>query len=82
MAIQDKTLTIIGSQAKVTSVMIRPIDASSYEVSVSGSSVDGSGNVVDLDPFHVVILVGQVTAIDNLVAVALTKLRQSNGLEV
>ena len=81
MAIQDKAVTVIGSDARVIALQIAPQPNGKIAVSVAGMSKDSAGNDVGLSQFNVLLDPGQLAAVDNVLARALIELRKANGLE-
>ena len=80
MAIQNKTVTILGSTAKVSSFTVYPQADGSYAVSVAGSANDGalfSEQIATSTTFP-----PGTAVLDNCAAKALQILRIANGLEV
>lgn len=80
MAIQNKTVTILGAQTKVTSITIAPQADGSYLVSVGGTATDGAGFTEQI--YASASFPAGTTILDNMSASALSKLRIANGLEV
>lgn len=81
MAVQDKTVTVKGSDAKVVALQIAPQSSGKIAVSVIGSSNDSLGNEVGLSQLNILLDPGQIAAVDNMLARALIELRKANGLE-
>jgi hypothetical protein len=80
MAVQNKTVTLLGASTKVTSITISPQPDGSYIVMVIGVATDGAGFSEPIStslPFP-----AGTTVLDNMEATALSKLRIANGLEV
>lgn len=79
MTIQNKSVTILGSSAKLSSFTVFPQADGSYIVTAAGSATDGGS-------FSQQLAVSQsfpagTNVLDNMAAAALQKLRQANGLE-
>ncbi len=79
MPIQDKVVTIRGTQAVVNSVTLHPQADGSVVLTAFGTSKDAGGALVQLGEAR--LQVSGVPVIDNLVARALIELRKANGLE-
>lgn len=79
MAVQNKTITILGSTAAVTSVTLGSAGSKGTGVSVNGTAQDSTGTTVTLIPASIAVLGDP--AVDALMARALVLLRKANGLE-
>lgn len=82
MAIQDKAITIIGSQSTLIGVLLAQNPDGSITMVAQGHTKDGLGNSIRLDDAKMTIQPGQIAVIDNLLARALSEVRKANGLEV
>lgn len=80
MAITDKTITIRGAQAVVTSVALYPQPDGKVHVVVHGEERSPGGGIVPLDSARQTFPAG-VAILDNMLARALRELRLANGLE-
>lgn len=80
MPIQNKTVTILGSSAKVSAFTIYPQTDGTYVATITGTATDGSTFV---QPLAATRVYGSgVATLNNMAAAALTELRTQNGLEV
>ncbi len=79
MPIQDKTVTLQGSKAKLTKVELWPQADGSVVMISFGSTLNGGGQPVALDEAR--IQKTGVSALDNCCDRGLTELRKANGLE-
>jgi hypothetical protein len=79
MPIQNKTVTILGSTAKLSNFTIYPQDDGTFRVSINGTVSDG-GSFVDQISATGSYGAG-VAPLVNMAAAALTKLRTDNGFE-
>lgn len=82
MAIQDKSVTLVGAQTILFSLTMMPNQDGSTTIVASGSTKDSLGNIEQLNPARIIVQPGQVAAVDNMMARALSELRKANGLEV
>lgn len=80
MAIQNKTVTFLGANAKLTSFTVIPQPDGSYVVSIAGTTDDGAGFVEQLATTK--SYGSGVAVLNNMAAAALSALRIANGLEV
>lgn len=80
MAVQNKTVTLLGASAKVTNFTVTPRADGSYAVSIVGTTTDGAAFVEHL--LADISIPSGVAVLDNMSARALTELRKANGLEV
>jgi hypothetical protein len=80
MTITNKTVTILGSTAKLSSFTVYPQADGSYVVTANGTATDGasfSEQIATSASFP-----AGTNVLDNMSAAALQKLRIANGLEV
>lgn len=79
MAIQNKTITLLGAQAKVVSFTVYPQANGTFVVTVAGTATDGAAFTQQLAA--TVNVAAGVAVLDNMAARALMELRKANGLE-
>ena len=79
MAIQNKTITLLGATAKLASFTVYPQPDGSYVVTIGGSATDGASFTQQLAT--TANYGSGVTVLNNMAAAALQRLRQDNGLE-
>lgn len=79
MAIQNKTVTLLGANAKLVSFTVYPQASGAYSVVINGVVDDGAGFTDQLSAS--VNFPSGVAVLDNMSARALTELRKANGLE-
>lgn len=79
MALQNKTITLLGASAKLSSFAVYPQADGTFRVTISGVADDGAGNVDQIAA--TVQFPSGVGVLDNMSARALTELRKANGLE-
>lgn len=80
MAIQNKTVTMLGATAKVSAFTIYPQADGSYIATITGTVTDGASFT---DQLSATKSYGSGVAIlNNMAAAALQELRIQNGLEV
>jgi hypothetical protein len=79
MTIQNKTVTFLGSSAKLTSFTVIPQTDGSYIVNIVGTADDGSGFVEQIATTKT--YGSGVAVLNNMAAAALQALRIANGLE-
>jgi len=80
MAIQNKTVTFLGSSAKITSFTVYLQTDGSYRVDIVGTADDGAGFVEQIATTKT--FGSGVATLNNMSAAALQALRIANGLEV
>lgn len=79
MAIINKTVTILGSTAKLTSFTIYPQADGTYRVAINGTVSDGANFI---DNIETTASYGSgVAVLNNMSAAALARLRADNGFE-
>lgn len=86
MPIQNRTITLNGTDAKVLAVSISPQykpdgTVDHIVLAAVGVTKDGTGKEVVLENLQVKIQPGQMAPVDNILARALIELRKQNGLE-
>lgn len=79
MAIVNKTVTILGGTAALKSFSVHPQPDGTFRVSIIGTVSDGANFVDQIETSAT--FAGNVTALVNMAAAALTRLRQDNGFE-
>lgn len=79
MAIQNKSITVVGAQTAVERITMFPQADGSVVLTAIGKARDLGGLPVDLKEAY--LRVTGVAAVDNLVARALIELRKANDLE-
>ena len=80
MTIQNKSVTLLGASAKLTSFTVYPQADGSYIVSINGTATDGAAFV---DQLATTATFGSgVAVLNNMSAAALQRLRIDSGLEV
>lgn len=78
MAIQNKSVTILGATAKVSSFTVFPQADGSYVISAGGTATDSLSGIEQLS---LTANFPAVAVLDNMSARVLTELRKANGLE-
>lgn len=79
MAINNKSVTLLGSTVKLVSYTIYPQPDGSFRATIQGTVSDGAG-VVDAIETRATYPSG-TAVLDTTSAAALTRLRQDNGFE-
>jgi hypothetical protein len=79
MAIQNKTVTLLGASAKVNSFTVYLQADGSYRVTIAGIATDGAAFEEQLAA--AISVPSGVAVLDNMSARALVELRKANGLE-
>jgi len=79
MTIQNKTVTMLGSTAKVTSFTIYPQADGTFVATINGTVTDGAAFTDQLAATQT--YPSNTTVLSNCAAAALTELRKQNGLE-
>lgn len=79
MAIQNKTLTLLGASVKLEVFQVYPQADGSYVVSISGVVTDGAGGTQAISTRAT--FGSGVAVLNNMAAAALQRLRVNNGLE-
>jgi hypothetical protein len=79
MAIQNKTITLLGATAKVVSFTVYPQPDGTWAVTISGTATDGAVFVQQMTAAR--SYAAGVAILVNMAAGALLELRTQNGLE-
>lgn len=80
MAIQNKTVTILGATAVLKSFTVYPQADGTYVVTAVGTATDGASFTEQIAT--TATFGSGVAALNNMAAAALQRLRIDNGLEV
>lgn len=79
MPVQNKTITLLGASAKVTSFTVYPQDDGTFRATIAGTCTDGAAFTEQLST--TASYGSGVAVLNSMTAAALMRLRQDNGLE-